>query len=84
MRGSNTLKRGKFTSDNRKPTRSPLSLRADELARLTAVYRLWLAKQPLSMNTRRAYLGRVVQFCAYLETSPNDYGNPLSDSSRAR
>ena len=64
MRGASTPKRGKSTSDNRKPARSPL--RADELATLTAGYRRWLARQPLSVNTRRTYLGRVRQYCAYL------------------
>jgi hypothetical protein len=49
------------------------------LASVTDGYRLWLAKQPLSVNTRRTYLGRVRQYCAYLETSANDYGDPLSD-----
>jgi integrase/recombinase XerC len=49
------------------------------LATVTAGYRLWLAKQPLSVNPRRTYLGRVRQYCAYLETSANDYGDPLSD-----
>jgi len=49
------------------------------LASLTAGYRRWLARQPLSVNTRRTYLGRVRQYCAYLETSANDYGDPLSD-----
>jgi hypothetical protein len=77
MHASSTPKRGKSTSDNRKPTRSPL--RADELVSLTAGYRRWLARQPVSVNTRRTYLGRVRQYCAYLETSANDYGNPLSD-----
>src|ERR1700720_1922737 len=77
MRGSSTPKRGKSTSDNRKPIRSPV--RPDELASVTDGYRLWLAKQPLSVNTRRTYLGRVRQYCAYLETSANDYGDPLSD-----
>ena len=31
------------------------------------------------MNTRRTCLGRVRQYCAYLETSANDYGDPLND-----
>jgi hypothetical protein len=44
-------------SDNRKPTHWPV--RANELASLTAGYRRWLARQPLSLNTRRTYLGRV-------------------------
>ena len=74
MRGSSTPKRGKSTSDNRNPIRSPV--RPDELASVTAGYRLWLAKQPLSMNTRRTHLGRVRQYCAYLETGANDYGDP--------
>jgi hypothetical protein len=30
-------------------------------------------------SSRRTYLGRVRQYCAYLETSANDYGDPLSD-----
>jgi hypothetical protein len=77
MRESSTTKRGKSTSDNRKLTRSPV--RPDELARVTAGYRDWLARQPLSVNTRRTYLGRVRQYCAYLETSAGDYGDPLSD-----
>src|SRR5580704_1175437 len=75
--GSSTPKRGKSTSDNRKPIRSPV--RPDEFASVTDGYRLWLARQPLSVNTRRTYLGRVRQYCAYLETSANDYGDPLSD-----
>ena len=37
----------------------------------------------VSANTRRTYLGRVRQYCAYVETSANVYGNPLSDP-RAR
>ena len=77
MRGASTPKRGKSTSDNRKPARSPL--RADELATLTAGYRRWLARQPLSVNTRRTYLGRVRQYCAYLAAGANDYGDPLRD-----
>src|ERR1700737_4615415 len=75
MRGSSTPKRGKSTSDNGKPIHWPV--RADELASLTAGYRRWLARQPLSVNTRRTYLGRVRQYCAYLETNANDYGDPL-------
>jgi Phage integrase, N-terminal SAM-like domain len=77
MRESSTPKRGKSTSDNRKPSDSPV--KPDELTSVTAGYRLWLAKQPLSVNTRRTYLGGVRQYCTYLETSANDYGDPLSD-----
>jgi site-specific recombinase XerD len=77
MRRSSTPKRGKTTSDNRKQTAPPLA--AAELGRVTAGYQLWLVRQPLSPNTRRTYLGRVRQYCAYLRASGNDYGNPLSD-----
>ena len=77
MRRSGTLKRGKTTYDNRKQTAPPLA--AAELGRVTAGYQLWLVRQPLSPNTRRTYLGRVRQYCAYLRASGNDYGNPLSD-----
>ena len=77
MRGSSTPKQGKSPSDNRKSTGS--SIKAAELASLGAGYRRWLARQPLSVNTRRTYLGQVRQYCAYLETSANEYGNPLSD-----
>ena len=78
MGGSSTPKRGKTTSDNKKRARPPL--RADELTNLAAGYRRWLARQPLSANTRRAYLGRVRQYCAYLQTTANGYGgDPLSD-----
>ena len=77
MRRSGTPKRGKATSDNRKQTAPPLA--AAELGRVTAGYQLWLVRQPLSPNTRRTYLGRVRQYCAYLRASGNDYGNPLSD-----
>ena len=77
MRRSSTPKRGKTTSDNRKQTAPPLA--AAELGRVTAGYQLWLVRQPLSPNTRRTYLGRARQYCAYLRASGNDYGNPLSD-----
>jgi site-specific recombinase XerD len=51
----------------------------DELERVTTGYQRWLARQPLSINTRRAYLGRVRQYSAYLAAWMNDYGNPLTD-----
>jgi hypothetical protein len=54
MRGSSTPKRTKTASDNRKSTH-PLVL-ADELGRVTTGYQHWLTRQPLSVNTRRAYL----------------------------
>jgi len=52
---------------------------AEELGRVTTGYQHWLTRQPLSVNTRRAYLGRVRQYCAYLAARVNDYGNPLGD-----
>jgi hypothetical protein len=51
----------------------------DELGRVTTGYQRWLARQPLSVNTRRAYLGRVRQYSSYLAACVNDYGNPLTD-----
>jgi len=40
-------------------------------------YQDWLARQPLSAHTRRTYLGRVRQYCAYLVATPAEYGDPL-------
>jgi hypothetical protein len=77
MRGSSHPKRAKTTSDNRKTTHPPVT--AAELGRVTTGYQYWLTRQPLSANTRRAYLGRVRQYCAYLATCVNDYGSPLRD-----
>jgi hypothetical protein len=77
MRGSSTPKRGKTTSDNREQVAPPLT--PAESGRVTAGYQHWLVRQLLSPNTRRTYLGRVSQYCAYLKTSANIYGNPLSD-----
>jgi hypothetical protein len=77
MRRSSTPKRVKTASDNRKSTHSPVM--AEELGRVTAGYQRWLARQPLSVNTRRTYFGRVRQYSAYLAACVNDYGNPLTD-----
>jgi len=77
MRGSSHPKRAKTASDNRKTIHPPVT--ADELARVTTGYQHWLTRQPLSANTRRAYLGRVRQYCAYLAACVNNCGNPLSD-----
>jgi hypothetical protein len=63
MRGSSHPKRAKTTSDNRKTTHPPVT--ADELGRVTTGYQHWLTRQPLSANTRRAYLGRVRQYCLF-------------------
>jgi hypothetical protein len=78
MRRSDTPKCGKTTSDNRKQA-AGRPLTAAELGHVTAAYQHWLVRQPLVLNTRRTYLGRVRQYCAYLRASANDYGNPLSD-----
>lgn len=44
-------------------------------------YGRWLARQPLSANTRRAYATRVGRFLAYLASVPvEEYGDPLSDA----
>jgi integrase/recombinase XerC len=40
-------------------------------------YRDWLGQQPLAANTQRAYLVQVRQYCAYLESLPFAYGDPL-------
>ncbi len=42
-----------------------------------AKYQVWLVKQPLSTNTRRAYQTQVRQYCAYLGETPAEYGDPL-------
>jgi hypothetical protein len=36
------------------------------LTQALLTYQDWLAHQPLSAHTRRTYLGRVRQYCAYL------------------
>jgi integrase/recombinase XerC len=56
------------------------AVKRGEPDRVRAAYQTWLAKQPLADNTRRAYLGRVRQYCVYLETRAPDYGNPLTDA----
>jgi integrase/recombinase XerC len=42
-------------------------------------YTRWLERQPLSANTRRTYRTQVRQFCAYLDETPSEYGDSLSD-----
>ncbi|MHC4065243.1 MAG: tyrosine-type recombinase/integrase [Planctomycetota bacterium] len=44
-----------------------------------AAYTRWVERQPLSANTRRTYCTQVRQFCAYLDETPSEYGDPLSD-----
>lgn len=78
MRRTAPPQRSPSASDNRK---GPIpALKSGEGARVRAAYEKWLARQPLAPNTRRAYLGRVRQYCAYLDARANDYGNPLTDA----
>jgi len=51
----------------------------DDLERQLSAYEVWLARQPLADNTRRAYLLQVHQYSAYLATRVAPYGNPLRD-----
>ncbi len=51
----------------------------EDLERQLAAYEVWLARQPLASNTRRAYLLQVRQYGAYLTTQPSQYGDPLYD-----
>lgn len=51
----------------------------DDLERQLSAYEVWLARQPLADNTRRAYLLQVRQYGAYLATRVSPYGNPLRD-----
>jgi site-specific recombinase XerD len=43
-------------------------------------YRVWLDRQPLSENTRRAYRVRTGQYLEYLAAIPAEYGDPLEDA----
>jgi integrase/recombinase XerC len=52
---------------------------ATSTASIFTDYLAWLARQPLSENTRRTYLTQVRQYCAYLEQSSPGYGNPVRD-----
>lgn len=50
------------------------------LAERRGDYEVWLSRQPLSANTRRAYARRVGRFLGYLASVPaEEYGDPLSD-----
>ncbi len=42
-------------------------------------YAIWLDVQALSANTRRTYQTQVRQFCHFLATYPDKYGDPLTD-----
>jgi site-specific recombinase XerD len=51
------------------------------LERARGEYGGWLARQPLSANTRRAYATRVSLFLGYLASAPSEgYGDPLEDA----
>lgn len=49
----------------------------ETLERVLADYKVWLDRQPLAENTRRAYLLQVRQYGAYLATRSATDGNPL-------
>jgi site-specific recombinase XerD len=51
----------------------------DELEQQLAAYEVWLVRQPLADNTRRAYLLQVRQYTAYLATRVSPDENPLRD-----
>ncbi len=51
----------------------------DRWTRVAAGYEGWLARQPLSENTKRAYRTRVSRFLEYLAATPAEYGDPLED-----
>lgn len=51
----------------------------DRWAGIGADYEGWLARQPLSANTKRAYRTRVSQYLEYLAGTPAEYGDPLED-----
>lgn len=50
------------------------------IGEVAAGYEVWLAKQPLSENTKRAYRTRAGQFLAWLAATPIEYGDALSDA----
>ncbi|MDP9411814.1 MAG: tyrosine-type recombinase/integrase [Actinomycetota bacterium] len=51
----------------------------DRWSGVGAEYEGWLARQPLSANTKRAYRTRVSQYLEYLAATPVEYGDPLED-----
>ena len=51
----------------------------DDLGQQLSAYEVWLARQPLADNTRRAYLLQVRQYGAYLATRASPDENPLRD-----
>src|SRR5687767_5253922 len=70
-------KQGLFTTDNRKcPVMDDNSTPLNDVFES---YQVWLDRQPLSNNTRRAYRTQVRQFCSFLEASAENYGDALSD-----
>src|SRR5215469_9115576 len=44
-----------------------------------AAYEDWLARQPLSVHTRRTYLTQVRGYCTYLSTFHWEDGHPLQE-----
>jgi site-specific recombinase XerD len=57
----------------------PDSLLISPDAMFTA-YQNWLPYQPLAANTKRTYRTRVHQYCTFLTTRKQEYGDPLADS----
>jgi site-specific recombinase XerD len=53
--------------------------KTDGLTQVLAAYKDWLARQPLSGHTRRAYGVRVGQYLMYLGITPSKYGDPLRE-----
>ena len=51
----------------------------ETLKQVQADYEVWLDRQPLAENTRRAYLLQVRQYGKYLATRPTQEGDPLHD-----
>ncbi len=49
------------------------------LEEVVAAYRVALDRQPLAASTKRAYLGKVEQFAAWLAGVDGDFGDLLAD-----
>jgi integrase/recombinase XerC len=55
-------------------------LSSERLIAILSAYEAALRYQPLAGNTRRAYRVRVHQYCDYLGSQHQEYGDPLQDS----
>lgn len=56
-----------------------MSLPFDTPEQTAQQYATWLESQPLSPNTRRTYRTQARQYCDFLKTYPDKYGEPLRD-----